>query len=247
MPRRLILLRHGRSEFARLGLFTGWYDCELSDQGRDESHRAASLMASASLAPTVVHTSRLDRTVETSQIVLRDLRRGWIDVRRSWRLNTLHTGDYTGLSKEFVKARDGITHWPRDFAISRPPPVRDDNELNPNAHPMYCDLPPGSIPRHESLADLERRVLPYWHDALVPDLRAGHAVLVVASGIPLTVLMKLLDGGGFVADGKIPIGVPFLYELDDGMAPLDARHPLERALDTPAASTTSLDVTSTRQ
>ena len=230
MPRRLILLRHGRSEFARLGLFTGWYDCGLSDQGRDESRRAAGLMASASLAPTVVHTSRLDRTVETAQIVLRELGRGWIDVRRSWRLNTLHTGDYTGLSKEFVKARDGITHWPRDFAVSPPPPIRDDNEFNPNAHPMYADLPPGSIPLHESLAGVERRVLPYWHDALVPDLRAGHAVLVVASGIPLTALMKLLDGDGFVADGKIPTGVPFLYELDDDMAPMDARHPSERAL-----------------
>lgn len=238
MTHRLILLRHGLSEFSRINIHSGWHDSPLSEDGRGEARDAAAMMASAELAPTVLHTSRLDRAIETAEIALRELRRSWVDVRRTWRLNALHWGDFTGLDKGFVQAHHGVTNWRNEFMVAKPPPVQDDNEFNPNVSPMYRDLPPGSIPRHESLTELKQRVLPYWYDAIVPDLHAGHTVFVVASGIPLTVLMELLDGthDDFTADGRIATAIPFVYELDSDMTPVAARHPLERALDPEAAA-----------
>ena len=238
MTIRLVLLRHGLSEFTRLGLFSGWYDSPLSDEGRAQARNAAALMQAAGIAPTVVHTSRLDRVVETSQIALRVLGRGWVDVRRTWRLNTVHWGDFTGRSKSAMRAEHGFGDWRADFGASRPPPIRDDNDFNPNAHPMYGDLLPEAIPLHENLDDVQRRVLPYWHDVLVPELRSGRTVLVVASGIPLTVLMKQLDphADDFAADGRLAQALPFVYELDAKLRPIEQHHPLERALDLDAAA-----------
>ena len=236
MTHRLILLRHGVSEFSHKNVFAGWYDAPLSETGRAEAHRAAALLADAGVAPTVAHTSRLDRAIETAEIVLRGLGQSWVDVRRSWQLNTMHWGDFTGQNKMSVQARYGIKNRRREYSTSRPPPVRDDNEFNPNVHPMYGDLP--SVPRCECLADVERRVLPYWNDALAPDLRSGHTVLVVASGIPLTMLIGHLDRSNrdYTADGRMATAIPFLYELDSEMKPVESLHHLDRALDRETAA-----------
>ena len=228
MVYRLVLLRHGLSEYSREGLCEGWYDSPLCEEGRVEARRAAAMLAAAGVAPTVAHTSLLDRAIETAEIVLRGLGRSWVDIRRTWRLNPMHWGDLTGQDKALMRK------WRQDYLTSRTPPIREGNESNPNMSPACRDLPTGLLPRCESLADVEQRVLPYWYDVLVPDLRAGREVLLSAHGISLTVLMKNLDrsSGDYIADGKnVSTGIPFLYELGSDMAPLEARHPLERALD----------------
>ena len=215
---RLVLLRHGLSEFARKNLYAGWYDSPLSEVGRAQARRAAATLADAGVVPTVVHTSRLDRAIETAEIVLRGLGRSWVDVRRSWRLNSVHLGDFTGLDKAFVQ------NWRRDYSTSKPPPIRDDNEFNPNVSPAYRDLPSGLVPRSECLTDVEQRLLPYWYDALAPDLRSGHTVLVSASSSSVTMLMNHLDRSSedYTADGSIATAVPFLYELGSDMTPVEA-------------------------
>ena len=242
----LVLLRHGRSEWNDENLFTGWHDCPLNAAGRAEARGAVPLLEAAGLLPTVVHTSRLDRAIETAEIVLRGLGRSWVDVRRSWRLNERHYGDLTGLNKAETRVRHGAEQlhlWRRGYDTP-PPPIRDDNEFNPNASPAYADLPPELVPRSECLSDVVRRLLPYWHDALVPDLRRGHVVLVAAHGNSLRALVKHLDA---ISDDEIPdlnigTGIPLHYELGEDMAPAQARHPLERALDPDAAAAAAAEV-----
>ena len=246
MAHNVILLRHGRSEWNDKNLFTGWHDCPLNSSGRAEARKVAPMLASAGLLPTVVHTSRLDRAIETAEIVMRGLGRSWVDVRRSWRLNERHYGDLTGLDKAETRARHGseqLHRWRRGYATP-PPPIRDDNEFNPNTMPAYRDLPPELLPRCECLADVVQRLLPYWYDALVPDLRAGHTVLVVAHGNSLRALVKHLDriADDDIADLNIGTGIPLHYVLGDDMTPLESLHPLGRALDPEAAEVAAAQV-----
>ena len=248
MAHHLILLRHGRSEWNDENLFTGWHDCPLNARGRAEARRAVPMLADAGLLPTVVHTSRLDRAVETAEIVLRGLGRSWVDVRRSWRLNERHYGDLTGLDKAATRERHGAEQlhlWRRGYDTP-PPPIRDDNEFNPNTLPAYSDLPPELLPRSECLADVVQRLLPYWYDALVPDLRAGRTVMVTAHGNSLRALVKHLDGisDDDIADLNIGTGIPLHYVLGDDMAPAEDLHPLERALDPEAAAASAAEVAS---
>lgn len=246
MTYHLILLRHGHSEWNAQNLFTGWYDCPLNADGRTEARKAASLLKSTGLIPTVLHTSRLDRAIETAEIVLHDLDRSWIDVRRSWRLNERHYGDLTGLNKADTKARYGaeqLLEWRRGYSTP-PPPIREDNTFNPNESAAYHDLPPELIPRSECLADVLERLLPYWYDALIPDLRAGHTPLVVAHGNSLRALVKHLDGIGEddIAHLNIGTGIPMHYVLDGNMRPVDTLHPLDRALDPTTAKAAAEEV-----
>lgn len=246
MAYHLVLLRHGRSEWNDRNLFTGWHDCPLNAAGRAEAHRAAPLLAGAGLLPTVVHTSRLDRAIETAEIVLRQLGRGWVDVRRSWRLNERHYGDLTGLNKAAVRERFGgeqLHRWRRGYDTP-PPPIRAGHEFDPAACAANAAMPPDLVPRSECLADVVRRLLPYWYDVLVPDLRGGHTVLVAAHGNSLRALVKHLDG---ISDEDIPelnigTGIPLHYELGADMAPVEACHPLERALDPEAAAAAAAEV-----
>ena len=246
MTHDLILLRHGRSEWNNENLFTGWHDSPLDSNGRTEARKVAPLLRSAKLFPTVVHTSRLDRAIETAEIVLRELGRSWIDVRRSWRLNERHYGDLTGLNKAAVKTRHGderLQRWRRGY-LTPPPPIRDDNEFNPNLSDAYRDLPPDLMPRSECLADVLVRMLPYWHDVLIPDLRMGHTTFVVAHGNSLRALVKHLDD---VTDEDIThlnlgTGIPIHYVLDEDMKPVETMHPLERALEPEAAKAAAAEV-----
>ena len=242
----LILLRHGRSEWNDLNLFTGWYDCPLNDAGRREAHRAAELLAAAGLLPTAVHTSVLRRATETTEIVLEALGLGSLRTHRSWRLNERHYGDLTGLDKAATRIAHGeeqLQRWRRSYDTP-PPPIRADNEFNPNYSPLYADLAPELIPLTESLADVQARLLPYWHEAVAPDLRSGHTVMVSAHGNSLRALAKHLDG---ISDDdigalNIPTGMPVHYLLGDDMLPTEAKHPLERALDPAAAAAAAAEV-----
>jgi len=242
----LILVRHGRSEWNEKNLFTGWYDCPLIDKGREEAKAAAPLMTEAGLLPDLVHTSLQQRAIETAEIVLAGLDRRWIPVQRSWRLNERHYGDLTGLDKAETLAKHGAEQlqiWRRSYD-SPPPPISDDNPFNPNNSPAYASLPPELLPRTECLADVVDRMLPYWYDSLVPDLRLGHTVLVVAHGNSLRALVKHLDSipDDEIPQLNIPTGMPLLYELDDRMQPTESKHPLERALDPEAAAAGAAEV-----
>ena len=246
MAHDLILLRHGRSTWNDRNLFTGWHDCALDDTGRAEARRAAELLAEAGLIPTAVHTSVLRRATETTGIVLDALGLGSLEVRRSWRLNERHYGDLTGLDKAATLRAHGpeqLQRWRRGYDTP-PPPIRPDNEFNPNRSPLYADLPPGTLPLAESLADVLVRLLPYWQGAIVGDLSQGHTVLVSAHGNSLRALAKHLDriSDEDIGDLNIPTGMPLHYVLGPDMFPVEPKHPLERALDPEAAATAAAEV-----
>ncbi len=246
MAHDLILLRHGRSTWNDKNLFTGWYDCPLNDRGRAEAHRAAEMLAAAELLPTAVHTSVLQRATETTRIVLDRLGLDSLEVQRSWRLNERHYGDLTGLDKAATREAHGdeqLQRWRRGYDTP-PPPIRADNEFNPNTSPVYADLAPGTVPLTESLADLLARLLPYWHDNIVGDLRRGHTVLVSAHGNSLRALVKHIDQISDTDIGALNIGtgMPLHYVLGPDMSPVESKHPLERALDPAAAAAAAAEV-----
>ena len=179
---QLVLLRHGESEWNKLNLFTGWYDCDLTDTGRTEAGAAGDMMAEAGVHPDVVHTSVQLRAIRTANEALDRMGRLWVPVRRNWRLNERHYGDLTGRNKAETAEKygeDQVKVWRRSYDVP-PPPIAADNQHNPNDDDRYADLPPELVPQSECLADVVARMLPYWYDGIVPDLVAGRTVLVVA-------------------------------------------------------------------
>ncbi len=223
MTFKLILLRHGESDWNAKNLFTGWVDVDLNDTGRDEARRGGELLAGQGLLPDVVHTSVLTRAIHTAQITLDMLDRSWLPVRRSWRLNERHYGALQGKDKAATLAEFGeeqFMTWRRSYDTP-PPPIADDAEYSNFADPRYAGLPPELRPRTECLKDVLARALPYWYDQIVPDLRAGQQVLVAAHGNSLRALVKHLDqiSDDDIPGLNIPTGVPLLYELNEAMAP----------------------------
>ena len=232
----LILLRHGQSEWNATNQFTGWHDCDLTALGEAEARDGARLLAEAGILPDVVHTSLQTRAIRTAELALAALGRSWIPVRRDWRLNERHYGDLTGLDKAETRERHGdeqLQAWRRGYATP-PPPIADDNPFNPNDDVRYADIDP---PRAECLADVVERMRPYWDEAIAPDLRAGHVVLVAAHGNSLRAMCKELDGisDADIVGLNIPTGTPLRYELGDDLRPMDDRPVLERSLDPEAA------------
>ncbi len=224
MPYRLVLLRHGESEWNAKDLFTGWVDVGLTEKGRAEASRGAELLLDRELLPDIVHTSVLRRAIRTAEITLDAADRLWIPVQRSWRLNERHYGALQGKNKKQTLEEFGEEQfmvWRRSYDTS-PPPIADDDEYSQAGDPRYADLPPELMPRTECLADVVDRMLPYWYDAIVPDLRRGQTVLVAAHGNSLRALVKHLDGMSdeAVVGLNIPTGIPLVYELDEAMRPL---------------------------
>jgi 2,3-bisphosphoglycerate-dependent phosphoglycerate mutase len=220
----LVLLRHGESEWNSKNLFTGWVDVGLTDTGRGEATRAGELLSEHDLLPDVLHTSVLRRAIATAEDALDTCDRHWIPVRRSWRLNERHYGDLQGKDKAQVREQYGdeqFMTWRRSYDTP-PPPIADDNEFSQVTDARYAELAPEIVPTTECLADVVRRLLPYWYDAIVPDLRAGRTVLVVAHGNSLRATVKHLDG---VSDDdivglNIPTGIPLRYDLDADLRPV---------------------------
>lgn len=218
----LVLLRHGQSAWNAENLFTGWHDIDLSPLGEDEARNAGALLAGrGDLDLRVVHTSVLTRAVRTANLALHLAGRTWLPVRRHWRLNERHYGALTGRNKKDTAERFGaekVKAWRRSYDVP-PPPLEDDAELSSTKDPQYRDLPPEVIPRTECLADVVRRVVPYWQDAIVADLRraeaVGGAVLVVAHGNSLRALRKHVEGisDADIVSLEIPTGIPFHYRL----------------------------------
>lgn len=213
----LIFLRHGESEWNRKNLFTGWADVRLTQPGELEARRAGDLLAENHLFPDVVHTSLLCRAIRTAQITLDAADRNWIPVRRSWRLNERHYGALQGKNRVQVRAEFGDEQfmlWRRSYDTP-PPPLPDDKSDEVN-DPRYASLL-GTVPRSECLKDVVERTLPYWYDAIVPDLRQYDTVLVVAHGNSLRAMRKHLDrlSDEEVVALNIPTGVPLRYDFDD--------------------------------
>jgi 2,3-bisphosphoglycerate-dependent phosphoglycerate mutase len=223
-PYKLILLRHGESDWNAKNLFTGWVDVALSEKGRAEALRGGELIAQRDLLPTVLHTSVLRRAIETANISLDALDRSWLPVRRSWRLNERHYGALQGKDKKETLEQYGEEQfmlWRRSYDTP-PPPIEDSDEFSQVDDPRYATMPDELRPRTECLADVVVRMLPYWYDAIVPDLRNGNTVLVAAHGNSMRALVKHLDGMSDedVVGLNIPTGIPLLYELDANMRPL---------------------------
>jgi 2,3-bisphosphoglycerate-dependent phosphoglycerate mutase len=220
----LVLLRHGQSTWNEKNLFTGWVDVDLTPLGEAEARSAGRLMADeAGLDLDVVHTSLQTRAIRTANLALEEMDRLWLPVRRHWRLNERHYGALQGLDKKETAAKHGaeqLKAWRRGYATP-PPPAEAGSEFDARLDPRYRELAPDLIPATECLRDVVARLLPYWHDAIVPDLRAGRRVLVVAHGNSLRALVKHLEGisDEKIPDLDIPTGIPRLYELDDNLTP----------------------------
>jgi 2,3-bisphosphoglycerate-dependent phosphoglycerate mutase len=213
----LILLRHGESDWNKKNLFTGWVDVDLTAAGEAEARRGGELLVEADLAPEVVHTSLLRRAIRTANITLDVADRHWLPVRRSWRLNERHYGALQGKDKAAVRDEFGDEQfmlWRRSYD-QPPPPLADDDEFSQTGDVRYADLLE-SVPRTECLKDVVERLLPYWYDAIVPDLRLGRTVLVAAHGNSLRAMVKHLDGlsDEAVVALNIPTGIPLVYDLD---------------------------------
>ncbi|HEX9681755.1 MAG TPA: phosphoglyceromutase [Acidimicrobiales bacterium] len=218
MSPTLVLVRHGQSTWNERNLFTGWVDVDLTERGEVEARRSGELLAEHGVLPDVVHTSVQVRAIRTADIALTAAGRSWIPVRRSWRLNERHYGGLTGLDKTETSEKygaDQLHQWRRSYDV-RPPPIGPDSEHDPGDDPRYADLDPAVLPTTECLADVVERVVPYWVDSVVPDLRAGRTVLISAHGNSLRALVKHLDDidSDTIAGINIPTGIPLVYEID---------------------------------
>jgi 2,3-bisphosphoglycerate-dependent phosphoglycerate mutase len=219
----LVLLRHGESEWNAKGVFTGWVDVGLSEVGKQEAVRGGQLLSQSGIRPDTLHTSVLTRAIQTANLALEEAGLLWLPVQRSWRLNERHYGALQGKDKAATRREFGDEQfmlWRRSYDVP-PPPIADDDPLSQSDDPRYASLPPEARPKTECLQDVVARMLPYWYDAVVPDLNTGQSVLVVAHGNSLRALVKHLDGisDAAIAELNIPTGIPLVYELDDAFRP----------------------------
>lgn len=224
----LVLIRHGESEWNAKNLFTGWVDVDLTAKGEAEAARGGELLKEHGLLPDVVHTSVQRRAIRTAELTLHAADRHWIPVKRSWRLNERHYGALQGKNKKQTLETYGEEQfmlWRRSFDVP-PPPLADDDEFSQINDPRYATLPDEIRPRTECLKDVIARALPYWYDAIVPDLLAGQTVLVAAHGNSLRALVKHLDqiSDADIAGLNIPTGIPLRYDLDASLKPVSSAY-----------------------
>ena len=221
---KLVLIRHGQSEWNLENRFTGWTDVDLTAQGVDEAVKGARLLKEAGFVFDLAHTSLLKRAIRTLWLVQDEMDLMWIPVFNTWRLNERHYGALQGLNKAETAARYGdeqVFTWRRSF--DTPPPELDmDDERHPSRDPRYAAIPPEELPRCESLKTTIDRTMPYWFDEIAPQVRSGLRVLIVAHGNSLRGLVKYLDDMSDEAITRlnIPTGLPLVYELDDELVPL---------------------------
>jgi 2,3-bisphosphoglycerate-dependent phosphoglycerate mutase len=225
---KLVLLRHGQSTWNLENRFTGWTDVDLTPEGREEARRGGVLLREAGFVFDVFHTSRLKRAINTMQIVQDELDQQWVDVRRHWRLNERHYGGLQGLNKKETAEKHGeeqVLVWRRSYDIP-PPPLDLNDDRHPRHDRRYRDLASDVLPATESLKEVVTRMLPYWYDAIVPDLKLGRQVAVVAHGNSLRALVKHLDhvSDQDIVELNIPTGIPLVYELDDQLRAVGHRY-----------------------
>lgn len=223
----LVLVRHGQSQWNLENRFTGWWDVPLSDSGQREARSAGALLAAEGLVIDSSHTSVLTRAINTLHLALDEMGQTWVPVAKHWRLNERHYGGLTGLDKAETKDRYGeeqFMKWRRSYDVP-PPPMEAGHEFDIRADPRYRHVPADVVPATECLADVVARILPYWYDAIAPELLAGQTVLVAAHGNSLRALMKHLDhiSDADITGLEIPTGVPTLYDLNRGLEVVSKR------------------------
>ncbi|MDJ0498532.1 MAG: 2,3-diphosphoglycerate-dependent phosphoglycerate mutase [Acidimicrobiia bacterium] len=224
----LVLLRHGQSTWNLENIFTGWTDVPLSEKGEAEARDAGRIMKEEGLEFDIAHTSLLRRAINTLHLALLEMDQSWIPVVKHWRLNERHYGALQGLNKKETADQHGkekVKVWRRSY--STPPPALDPmDDRHPGNDPRYSWMPSDLLPATECLEDVVDRMLPYWHDAIVPDLRSGKTVIVAAHGNSLRALVKHLDeiSDEDIPSLNIPTGIPLLYELDADLRPISSRY-----------------------
>ncbi len=228
MSTRLVLLRHGQSQWNLENRFTGWVDVDITEQGREEARRAGQLLKEEGFEFDLVFTSVLKRAIRTMWIALDELDQMWVPVTRSWRLNERHYGALQGLNKAETAEKHGedqVKVWRRSFDIP-PPEMPVEDPGHPCHDRRYAHLDPKLLPGTESLKITLDRVLPYWDEAIVPHIHDGKTVLIVAHGNSLRALVKHLDGisDDDIIGVNIPTGIPLMYELGEDMEVLDRRY-----------------------
>ena len=221
---RLVLLRHGESVWIQENRFTGWTDVDLNEKGRAEARDAGQLMAAEKFEFDLAHTSVLKRAIRTLWIAMDEMDLLWVPVYRSWRLNERHYGALQGLNKAETAAKHGedqVKIWRRSYDIP-PPPLEPNDPRHPSHDRRYASLKRSELPLTESLKDTVARFLPYWHDTIAPDIRAGKKVLIAAHGNSLRALVKYLDNVSEqdILELNIPTGIPLVYLLNEDLKPL---------------------------
>ncbi|HHC08118.1 MAG TPA: phosphoglyceromutase [Actinobacteria bacterium] len=224
----LVLLRHGQSTWNLENRFTGWTDVPLTERGVAEARAAGRMLAEEGLEPDVVHTSVLRRAIDTAVLALDELGRPWVPMAKHWRLNERHYGALQGLDKKEtarIHGKEQVHRWRRSYDVP-PPPLDPDDERWAGRDPRYAWMPPELVPATECLKDVVARMLPYWYDRIVPDLRDGRVVLIAAHGNSLRALVKHLDDvpDDEIPGVNIPTGIPLHYELDEDLRPVSRRY-----------------------
>lgn len=221
---KVVLLRHGESEWNKLNLFTGWTDVDLSEKGLQEADQAGKTLKAEGYTFDLAFTSVLKRAIRTLNITLENMDLMWIPVIKSWRLNERHYGALQGLDKAETAEKYGsekVKIWRRSYDV--PPPALDVNdERYPGKDQRYGDLDPKDIPLTESLKSTVERFLPYWHSTIAPTIKSGKRVIIAAHGNSLRALVKYLDNvtEAEIVELNIPTGVPLVYELDENLKPI---------------------------
>ncbi|SQC56570.1 2,3-bisphosphoglycerate-dependent phosphoglycerate mutase [Listeria newyorkensis] len=220
---KLVLIRHGQSEWNKLNLFTGWHDVDLSEQGVEEAKKAGELIKEAGLQFDVAFTSVLTRAIKTLDYALEGSEQLWIPVYKSWRLNERHYGALQGLNKQETADKygaDQVQLWRRSYD-TLPPLLEENDERQAKNDRRYQLLDTSAIPTGENLKVTLERVIPYWMDTIAPEIKSGKRVVIAAHGNSLRALVKFLEGisDDDIMELEIPTGVPLVYELDDDLKP----------------------------
>ncbi len=221
---KLVLLRHGQSQWNLDNRFTGWHDVDLTEQGAAEAREGGRVLKENGFVFDIAHTSVLKRAIRTLWLALDELDQMWLPVRRDWRLNERHYGALQGLNKAETAAKHGeeqVLIWRRSYDVP-PPALEPEDEHYPGNDPRYANLTEAELPLCECLKDTVDRFLPYWHEVIAPEIKAGKKVIIVAHGNSLRALVKYLDDVSDEAILKlnIPTGMPLVYELDEDLKPL---------------------------
>jgi 2,3-bisphosphoglycerate-dependent phosphoglycerate mutase len=222
--KKLVLLRHGESEWNKENRFTGWVDVGLSKKGEKEAIEAGRILKKEGYVFDIAYTSVLKRAIKTLWLALEEMDLMWIPVYNSWRLNERHYGALQGLNKAEMAERHGVEQvkiWRRSYDV-QPPALTADDPLYPGRDPRYADMKPEEVPLTECLKDTVERFLPYWHETIAQTVKAGKRVIISAHGNSLRALIKYLDN---VSDKdivglNIPTGIPLVYELNDNLKPM---------------------------
>ncbi len=221
---KVVLLRHGESEWNKENRFTGWTDVDLTEKGMDEARKAGRVLKENGFKFDIAFVSVLKRALRTLWLSLEEMDQLWIPWEKSWRLNERHYGGLQGLNKAETAAKHGeeqVLIWRRSYDIA-PPPLDKTDDRYPGKLRMYSDVDPKDLPLTESLKDTVARFLPYWHDTIAPTIKSGKRVIIAAHGNSLRALVKYLDAMSEeeILKLNIPTGMPLVYELDNDLKPV---------------------------